>query len=92
MLARSSVERVGATAAVSRAPIAQIERFDRLIREAEIRLEEQESLVRQASLVGRNTAREDFDLQKMRLLLAILREAKERVRASVPSPRERGEG
>jgi hypothetical protein len=92
MLARSSVGRIGSTAVVSRAPIAQIERFDRLIREAEARLDEQSALVRQASLVGGNTASADFDLAKMHLLLAILREAKERVAASISSPRQRGEG
>jgi hypothetical protein len=92
MSARSSVERVGSTVMVSRAPIVQIERFEQLIREAEARLEEQTALVRQASLVGGNTAGADFDLEKMHLLLAILREAKERIATCIPSPRSRGEG
>jgi hypothetical protein len=83
MSIRSSVERVGAVVALSRAPVAQIARFDRLIREAEARLARQEALVRQAACVGHSTAREDFDLEKMHLLLAILREARGRVAGAI---------
>jgi hypothetical protein len=56
-----------------------IERLDRTIREAERWLEEQEALIGQAVLAGRDAGHEALDLQKMQLLVAILREGRERI-------------
>lgn len=57
----------------------EVVRLERCIASAERRVEEQESRLRQAALDGRSTAVHEFDLQKMQLLLAILREGRERV-------------
>jgi hypothetical protein len=57
----------------------QIERLDRLIREAETRLEEQEAYVREVSLVSGSTAVASFELEKMHLLVALLREGRKRL-------------
>jgi hypothetical protein len=57
----------------------EIARLERCIANAERHLEEQESRLRQAMLEGGNTAVHEFDLQKMQLLLAILREGRDRV-------------
>ena len=57
----------------------EIARLERCIANAERHVEEQESRLRQAMLDGRNTAMHEFDLQKMQLLLAILREGRDRV-------------
>jgi hypothetical protein len=67
---------------------AQMERFDRCIADAESRLEAQDGLIRAAALVGRNTTHETFDLQKLQLLVAILREARERLFGRLP-PQQR---
>ena len=61
-------------------------RLDRCIAGAERHVEEQEARIRQAALAGCNTAEDEFDLQKMQLLLAILREGRERVAHSSPAP------
>jgi hypothetical protein len=58
---------------------AHLDRLDRTIRDAERHVEARERMVAQAALVGRDTARETFELQKMQLLLAILREGRERL-------------
>jgi hypothetical protein len=58
---------------------AQIERLERCIAGAERHLERQEARVREAALAGRRTAVDDFNLQKMELLLALLREGRARV-------------
>ena len=60
------------------APFAclQIERYDRLIEEAETRLAEQEAYVREVALVSGSTAVASFELQKMHLLIALLREGR----------------
>jgi hypothetical protein len=58
---------------------AQIERLERCIAGAERHLEEQAARVREAALAGFSTAVADFNLQKMELLLALLREGRERV-------------
>ena len=57
----------------------QIERLDRLIGEAETRLEEQEAYVREVALVSGSTAVASFELQKMQLLVALLREGRQRL-------------
>ena len=64
---------------VQRSHAAQIERLDRLIRAAETRLDEQEAQVREASLVSGTTAVASFELQKMHLLVALLRENRARL-------------
>jgi hypothetical protein len=57
---------------------AQIERLERCIATAQRQIEAQELRLRQAAIEGRSVAVEEFDLQKMHLLLAILREGRER--------------
>jgi len=61
-------------------------RLERCIANAEQHLEEQEARIREAALAGRNTAVDDFNLKKMHLLLAILREGRERVAQSLRRP------
>ena len=60
-------------------PALQIERYDRLIAAAETRLSEQEAYVREAALVSGSTAVASFMLQKMHLLIALLREGRQRL-------------
>src|SRR5262245_60263206 len=57
----------------------EVLRLERCITNAERRVEEQELRLRQAMLAGHNTAVDEFALQKMQLLLAILREGRERM-------------
>jgi len=63
---------------------AQMQRFDQCIAEAESRIEAQEQLIREASLIGRSASLEAFDLQKMQQLVAILREARQRMYGRLP--------
>ena len=56
-----------------------MERIDRLIEVAESRLEEQEAHVREVALVSGSTAVASFELQKMHLLVALLREGRQRL-------------
>jgi hypothetical protein len=65
--------------------IAQMQHYDRCIGEAESRIDAQERLIRESGLVGRSTTQESFELQKMQLLLSILREARERLFGPLPS-------
>jgi hypothetical protein len=58
-------------------PAGRLERIDRLIEVAESRLEEQEAHVREVALVS--TAVASFELQKMHLLIALLREGRQRL-------------
>ena len=58
---------------------AQMERFDRCIAEAEGRIEAQEQLIRESALTGHSATQETFELQKLQLMLAILREARQRM-------------
>ena len=58
---------------------AHVDRIDRGIEEAEGRVEEQKQRIREAALAGCNTAQDRFDLEKMQLLLAILREGRARL-------------
>ena len=67
MSARSIAERVGPEVAAPRPFAAQMERLDRTIEEAEQRLEEQQTLIAQAALAGRDTARDAFELRKNRI-------------------------
>ena len=73
------VEHVSTREAARRSPVAQIERFDRLIEAAELRLSEQEAYVRNVARVSGSTAVATFELQKMHLLIALLREGRERL-------------
>lgn len=57
----------------------QMDRFDRCVAEAEQRVEIQEELIRAACLVGRDTSADTFELQKLQLLVTILREARQRM-------------
>lgn len=54
-------------------------RLDRCLANVERHVEEQEAHIRQEALFGVNTAADEFDLQKTRLLLAILRESRARI-------------
>jgi hypothetical protein len=76
------VERVSTREPAQRSPVAQIERFDRLIQMAETRLLEQEAYVRNVARVSGSTAVATFELQKMHLLIALLREGRERLAES----------
>ena len=79
MLARTSVQSVTIQGSALQSSATQVERLDRLIREAETRLDEQEAYVREASLAKCNTAVATFELQKMHLLVALLREGRQRI-------------
>ncbi len=58
---------------------AQLERLDQTIATAERHVEAQQRLIAEATLAGRNTAQAAFELQKLQLLIAILREGRERL-------------
>jgi hypothetical protein len=60
------------------AAAGEILRLERCIANAERHVAEWEARLRQATLDGHNTAVAEFDLQKLQLLLAILREGRER--------------
>jgi hypothetical protein len=79
MSAREIADRVGPEVAAPRPFAVQLERLGRVIGEAERHVEAQEALVAQAALAGRDAALEDFELRKMQLLVAILREGRERL-------------
>ena len=80
------IERIGRLDPI-REPVAEhMERIDRGIEEAEGRVEEQEQRIQEAALAGRHTAQDQFDLQKMQLLLAILREGRERFLERLSEP------
>jgi hypothetical protein len=78
------VERSSTEGPAHRSPALQIERYDKLIEAAETRLAEQEAYVREAALVSGSTAVASFMLQKMHLLIALLREGRQRL-ADVPA-------
>jgi hypothetical protein len=79
MSAREIAERVGPEVAAPRPYEAHLERVDQAIEEAERQVEEQETRIRLVAQGGRDAAREIFELQKMQLLVAILREGRERL-------------
>src|SRR6267154_597464 len=84
------VESIGLQGFAPRSPDAQVQRLDRLIAEAETRLAEQEAYVREVALVSGSTAVASFELQKMHLLVALLREGRRRLAdapASEPTKR-----
>ena len=58
---------------------AQIERIEQTIAAAERHIELQEQRIQEAMLAGRSTAQDGFELQKLQLLIAILREGRERL-------------
>ena len=73
-----------------RSPAVQIERYDRLIEAAEARLAVQEAYVREVALISDSTAVASFELRKMHLLIALLREGRRRLAdapASEPTKR-----
>ena len=69
----------GDARSTSRSTAGQVARIDRCIEGARRHADEQEARIRAAALAGCNTALDEFDLQKTHLLLAILREGRERV-------------
>src|SRR5437016_3267149 len=73
------VERSSTEGSAHRSSALQIERYDRLIEAAETRLAEQEAYVREVALVSGSTAVASFVLQKMHLLIALLREGRQRL-------------
>jgi hypothetical protein len=79
MSTRSIVESATPQPAARPSPAAQIERLDQLILEAETRLEEQEAYVREIALVNGASAVASFELNKMQLLVALLREGRDRL-------------
>jgi hypothetical protein len=79
MSTQTSIVSAPSHVSVQRPLSTQIERLDQLIREVENNLEEQETYVREASLVSGSTAAAAFELQKMQLLIALLREGRERL-------------
>jgi hypothetical protein len=78
MLAREIAERVGPEVAAPR-PLTALERIDKAISEAERHVDAQEALIVEAAQAGQNSALDIFELQKMQLLVAILREGRERL-------------
>ena len=60
----------------------RLERVDRVIADAERRAQVQKRAIAEATLAGRNTSPHGFELQKLELLLAILREGRDRLRGS----------
>ncbi len=66
-------------AAIRPLRLMQLERLDRTISGAERHAEAQQRLIVEAALAGRTTAHASFELQKMQLLIAILREGRARL-------------
>ena len=58
---------------------AQIAHIEQTIAAAERHIELQEQRFKEATLAGHNTAQDGFELQKLQLLIAILREGRERL-------------
>jgi hypothetical protein len=81
MSVQTTVRLVTAQGLARQPPAPQIERLDRLLAEAERRLAEQEAYVREISQVNGNTAIATFELQRMHLLIALLREGRGRLSA-----------
>ena len=79
MSAREIADRVGPEVAAPRPYEAHLERVDQAIEQAERQVEEQEKRIGQVAQDGRDAAPEIFELQKMQLLVAILREGRERL-------------
>jgi len=79
MSTQIAVEGTSTQGLVRRSPAVQLERFDQLIIEAETRLQDQEDYVREVSLVSGSTAVASFELQKLQLLVALLREGRTRL-------------
>ena len=79
MSVQTTVRLVTSQGLARQSPAPQIERLDRLLAEAERRLAEQEAHVREISQVNGNTAIATFELQRMHLLIALLREGRGRL-------------
>ena len=90
MSAREIADRVGPEVAAPRPYEAHLERVDHAIDQAERQVEEQEKRIGQVAQAGGDAAKEIFELQKMQLLVAILREGRERL-AERLSCRARGQ-
>jgi hypothetical protein len=89
MSAREIADRVGPEVAAPRPYEAHLERVDQAIEQAERQVDEQEKRIGQVAQAGGDAAAEIFELQKMQLLVAILREGRERLadRARGQTPR-----
>jgi hypothetical protein len=89
MSAREIADRVGPEVAAPRPYEAHLERVDQAIEQAERQVAEQEKRIGQVAQGGGDAAKEIFELQKMQLLVAILREGRERLadRARGQTPR-----
>jgi hypothetical protein len=74
---------VGAGSA--RRAASRIWRFDRLILAVEALLHEREAQLREVGLASGKSAVAAFELKKMHLLLALLREVRQRAGGSLPS-------
>src|SRR5258708_3340692 len=85
MSVQTIVERIGGDQTARWPHPAHLAQVDRVIEEAERRLGEQEQRFGQAAVAGRSTDQDDFELQKMQLLVAILREGRERLRERLPA-------
>jgi hypothetical protein len=68
--------------------VAHLGRVDQALEEAERQVEEQELLVGEAARGGGDAAPEIFELQKMQLLVAILREGRDRLAERVAARAE----
>ena len=79
MSARNIADRIGPEVAAPRPLAVQIERLEQTLEECERRLEAQATLIEEAALAGRDTTQDAFDLQKMQLVVVILREGRERL-------------
>jgi len=79
MLALTSDERGDTERLAGRVAATPLERLDHLIEMVQRRLVEQEAAVREASLTSGSTAVASFELEKMHLLVALLREGRDRL-------------
>ena len=66
---------------------AEIARLERYIASAERQIETKELRLRQAAIEGRSAENDEFDLQRMQLLLTILHEGRDRaIRQAAEEP------
>lgn len=79
MQARHTTAHIGCEAPSGATLPAQLERLDQTITAAERHVEAQQRSIAEATLAGRNSAQQSFELQKLELLIAILREGRERL-------------
>jgi hypothetical protein len=79
MTAPRSDERGDVQRLLPRTDTSPLQRLDQLIDTVQGRLVEQEAAVREASLISGSTAVASFELEKMHLLVALLREGRQRI-------------